>query len=129
MFTEINYFFYLIILIAISCDNRKVNELQRSNNSEKSAIEHKCEAWNLTDEKINYFMQHSKPISGHEWHYIYYTLPCEISTTITRNDSIFRIDINAGGWAFLFFNDDFYERRGCVGVCCEELFLIMPESH
>ena len=61
-----------------------------------------CSQWKLNSLDIEKVINESKPISVHEWHYIYGHLPCEYQGKLLQGSEEFEFSINAGGWMKIY---------------------------
>ncbi|NLR62509.1 hypothetical protein HGH93_30740 [Chitinophaga polysaccharea] len=65
----------------------------------------KCKGWRLSNESIVAILRHGKPISMHDFHYLYYVLPCEVKGLVEIDRNQYRYRINAGSF-FTISNKD-----------------------
>ena len=86
-----------------------------------------CKAWDLTKADVLTILLKSKRITSYEKNSQFYYLPCEITGTLMRNDTIFNYSVNAAATSMLFFKDVIYY-YGCKDTLCNKFFLLNPDS-
>lgn len=122
LFFSFNISFAQEILLTVLTVN-KSKLIQKENNQ---ALIDACDTWCLSKEEVLTFFLNSKRVSSYEKNNFYYFLPCEITGTIERNDTIFDFFINAGATAKLVYEDKVY-LYGCVNTTCNKLILMPPD--
>lgn len=82
----------------------------------------KCIDWSLSKKQIKEVLGLSKVITGHEFHYLYYVLPCHLEGELTMNGVEYEFNLNSGSFIHLQSSDtSFY--MGCADKKCEPFFL------
>ncbi len=69
-----------------------------SNSKPDDMMVSKCKEWSLSDKSIISIFRHGKPISMHDFHYMYYVLPCEVKGSVQIDSNIYKYRINAGSF-------------------------------
>lgn len=64
-----------------------------------------CEEWKLTENEIETIITESRPINGHEWHYLFGHYTCNIDAKLIQNGNEFEASINGGAWLFIRTKD------------------------
>ena len=80
-----------------------------------------CSEWRLTRTEVSRFLKDMKPITGHEWHYLFEHYPCVYRGTLEQHDQIFEFAINGGSW--LTISSDTTVYFGDTEGKFEQLFL------
>jgi hypothetical protein len=57
-----------------------------------------CLDWQLSKPDIKTIIKGSRPISGHEWHYLFGHYPCTQEGELLQGARKFKYSINSGGW-------------------------------
>jgi len=81
-----------------------------------------CQTWTLSQNDILEIIKYSKPISMHDFMYLYNVLPCEVKGKLKVGDKEYNYVINAGSFMKLSSNDKTYY-YGCTAEECEKYFL------
>jgi hypothetical protein len=78
-----------------------------------------CKGWKLTKANVREFFQKAVPVSGEEFHALYYVLPCEYSGEIHLAGKTYRFVLNGGSSADLFTTSEPIVARkyGCRHGC------------
>lgn len=97
---------------------KKTIELHRAKNIDIISIEKrveqdsgendfskKCKVWNLRKTDIEQIVRLSQLIDSHEFHYLYYVLPCELKGLLKIDNQQFHYTINAGAFVKLSNSD------------------------
>lgn len=82
----------------------------------------KCDKWDLNKTNIEKILKASKPISTHEWHYLYDVIPCYYYGEVKINKQVFSYSINAGSFINIS-NADTGFLLGCTDKKLEKYFL------
>ena len=80
-----------------------------------------CSEWRLTRTEVSRVLKDMKPITGHEWHYLFEHYPCVYRGTLEQHDQIFEFAINGGSW--LTISSDTTVYFGDTEGKFEQLFL------
>jgi hypothetical protein len=83
----------------------------------------KCSMWTLSKNDIKTIMRFLKPIDNHEFHYVYYVLPCEMTGLMEIDNQKFTYVVNAGAYMKLR-NSDTTFTYGCESKRCNKYFLV-----
>jgi hypothetical protein len=82
-----------------------------------------CKTWTLSKSDIKNMIRFLKPIDRHEFSYVYYVLPCEITGLIEIDNQKFAYAINAGAY-MKSTNSDTTFTYGCNSKYCNKYFLV-----
>jgi hypothetical protein len=81
-----------------------------------------CKGWKLSKAHVREFFQKAVPVTGEEFHALYYVLPCEYAGEIELAGKTYRFVLNGGSSADLFTTSEpvvarkYGCRRGCERV-------------
>ena len=106
---------------------KNINVLSADKKTSKDSIDNeyfkKCKTWTLSKNDIKTIIRFLKPIDKHEFSYVYYVLPCEITGLIEIDNQKFTYVINAGAYMKLT-NSDTTFTYGCNSKYCNKYFLV-----
>lgn len=64
-----------------------------------------CKGWAISAKELEKIIANSKSIDGHTWHNDFGVYPCIINGQLKQNEQIFRFEVNAGSWMYVFCPD------------------------
>lgn len=97
-------------------------EKDSSASSGKSEYNSTCQGWSLDKKAVVEIIKAVRPISMHDFMYLYNVLPCEIEGKLKIGDKEYSYVINAGSFMKLSSKDTTYY-YGCSAKECEKYFL------
>ena len=82
--------------------------INKEDTKEDDEFRTSCEKWTLDKAAIMKIVALSKPISSHDFMYLYYVLPCEIKGKLVVDNTTYDYIINAGSFMKLSYGDTTY---------------------
>ncbi|MEZ2445887.1 hypothetical protein AB6805_29435 [Chitinophaga sp. RCC_12] len=109
-------------IIRIISADRELND-----STSDDAIITRCKEWSLSSTAITTIFKHGRPISMHDFHYLYYVLPCEVKGIVQIDSSMYKYSVNAGSF-FTISNRDTTCYFECNSPRCGKFFLMAGED-
>ncbi|MGS2762811.1 hypothetical protein [Sinomicrobium sp. M5D2P9] len=106
-------------------DQIEILSLKKANNYPSSLKDTTiCKEWKLDKRVVKEILGHSRPITPHEWNYLFEQLPCTYSGKLKYQEKTYSFTINSGAWftTDLLSSDSLFG-YGCFDKECQKYFL------
>ncbi|WP_338393091.1 hypothetical protein [Fulvitalea axinellae] len=85
-----------------------------------------CSGFTISEAEAIEVLSHVRPISGAEWHHLFYHLPCQVIGEIRQDGYTYDLEINGGAWLTISSADS-SQRFGSFELKYDSLFLTNVE--